>query len=415
MEIAVKLCAFAVYLLYLLEIIEAQKPCKVPNGEAGTCILISKCQPLMDLYKKKYKTQHENMYFQQSYCGSPSGGKMKVCCPSPSVWNRFQATPVLYPHSSTNVISPTPITNSPVFTNSETPVTVLDPVPLSIPRPASEVLGTRMFSKEEEEINRVCGVDTSSSNKIVNGEAVGIDQYPWLALLQYPGEILACGGGLITHKFVLTAAHCLDGTYGPPLYVRLAEYNTSSFPTDYVEQEGGGMDNITVKIIEVKTTYRHPQFRRLEKIHDIGLIEMVTSVKTSDFIKAICLPDRNFMPVFEPSTNFTMAGWGSTGSGKSASEIKLEVSIPYVPWDKCEKVQGPDVMDTQICAGGADGKDSCDGDSGGPLMYEYSDRYYVIGVLSYGPRRCGEIGRPATHTNVYRYISWIKETIKWQN
>lgn len=42
-----------------------------------------------------------------------------------------------------------------------------------------------------------------------------------------------------------------------------------------------------------------------------------------------------------------------------------------------------------ICAGFPN-KDSCDGDSGGPLTYETNDDETVqIGIVSFGPSRCG--------------------------
>lgn len=65
----------------------------------------------------------------------------------------------------------------------------------------------------------------------------------------------------------------------------------------------------------------------------------------------------------------------------------------------------------QICAGGEAGKDSCKGDSGGPLMYENGRTYEVIGLVSFGPRYCGQEDVPGIYTNVYEYNPWIRSTI----
>jgi hypothetical protein len=49
----------------------------------------------------------------------------------------------------------------------------------------------------------------------------------------------------------------------------------------------------------------------------------------------------------------------------------------------------------KICAGGVPGRDSCDGDSGGPLMITYHDKSsektttIQVGIVSFGPRQCG--------------------------
>lgn len=54
-------------------------------------------------------------------------------------------------------------------------------------------------------------------------------------------------------------------------------------------------------------------------------------------------------------------------------------------------------------------KDSCRGDSGGPLMQiansEYGLRYYLVGIVSYGHRQCGIA--PAVYTKVSAYMSFI--------
>lgn len=65
-----------------------------------------------------------------------------------------------------------------------------------------------------------------------------------------------------------------------------------------------------------------------------------------------------------------------------------------------------------MCAGGDKGKDSCRGDSGGPLMTSLSDtkrdvHVYVIGIVSFGPSPCGMPGWPGIYTNVAKYSQWI--------
>ena len=59
----------------------------------------------------------------------------------------------------------------------------------------------------------------------------------------------------------------------------------------------------------------------------------------------------------------------------------------------------------QMCAGGEKGKDSCVGDSGSALMrdVEPSPTFWkIIGVVSFGPRKCGTEGIPG----VYSRVGW---------
>lgn len=75
-----------------------------------------------------------------------------------------------------------------------------------------------------------------------------------------------------------------------------------------------------------------------------------------------------------------------------------------------------DLGSGQLCAGGVQGKDSCAGDSGGPLMtlYPYKVEYYyfLVGVVSFGPTPCGLKNWPGVYTRVSNYVDWIKQNIR---
>lgn len=71
----------------------------------------------------------------------------------------------------------------------------------------------------------------------------------------------------------------------------------------------------------------------------------------------------------------------------------------------------------QLCAGGERGRDSCRGDSGGPLMG--IDRsggpvgnWIVAGIVSFGPSPCGMQGWPGVYTKVGDYVDWIQNKMR---
>lgn len=70
-----------------------------------------------------------------------------------------------------------------------------------------------------------------------------------------------------------------------------------------------------------------------------------------------------------------------------------------------------------MCGGGVPGKDSCSGDSGGPMQKGLAfrnkgPRYFVIGIVSLGMKMCGgEFATAALYTNVTHYISWILKNL----
>ena len=53
-----------------------------------------------------------------------------------------------------------------------------------------------------------CGVKGAS--RIVGGSEANVGEYPWMTAVARGGYVI-CGGALINSKFVVTAAHCIDG------------------------------------------------------------------------------------------------------------------------------------------------------------------------------------------------------------
>ena len=59
------------------------------------------------------------------------------------------------------------------------------------------------------------------------------------------------------------------------------------------------------------------------------------------------------------------------------------------------------------------GKDSCNGDAGGPLVYKQlsDDPWYQVGIVSFGDE-CGEANVPGVYTRVEAYLSWIENNLE---
>lgn len=98
------------------------------------------------------------------------------------------------------------------------------------------------------------------------------------------------------------------------------------------------------------------------------------------------------------------------------SPVKLKLQIPYVNRSECTRAymqQRLQISDNQVCAGGEKDRDSCDGDSGGPLMHVGQQmRWTIAGIVSFGLTECGTDRVPGVYTNVQSYLSWIKMTLR---
>lgn len=94
--------------------------------------------------------------------------------------------------------------------NSEESDIILNPDDLK--NPGVSMIADRL---SDDILPSDCG-KIGESDRIIGGVKAEIDDYPWMALLEYKTVKntieLSCGGSLINSKYVLTAAHCVFGT-----------------------------------------------------------------------------------------------------------------------------------------------------------------------------------------------------------
>ncbi|KAJ8674408.1 hypothetical protein QAD02_005670, partial [Eretmocerus hayati] len=258
--------------------------------------------------------------------------------------------------------------------------------------------------------------------RIFGGNATAMDEFPWMALLEYVNHkeewATLCGGSVITNRHILTAAHCIEHRKtqlnGWELVsARLGEWNTESDPDCWEETGTSSMLKSRhckprYLSIRINATFVYNTYvpNSIPPYHDIGILRLERSVEFNDYIQPICLPSNDDVP-----TPLTVAGWGRTESLRRSAKL-LKVTLPRAKKEICEKPHK--LISTQLCFGGEKNKDSCFGDSGGPLMNlgGYSNRIHVIGIVSYGNSQlCGIEDLPGIYTKVYEYVPWIIEIL----
>lgn len=169
--------------------------------------------------------------------------------------------------------------------------------------------------------------------------------------------------------------------------------------------------------VGIEETILHEQYRdnAPNKENDIALIRLDQDIRFSDSIRPICLPSAVAQERSAPAsgTQYTVAGWGRTlRSPKSA--VKQKLQVPLVDLAQCQRKyreRKVNVVDNQLCAGGVYAEDSCEGDSGGPLMRFRNDAWVLEGIVSFG-YKCGLSGWPAVHTRVANYDDWIRSKLR---
>ena len=118
--------------------------------------------------------------------------------------------------------------------------------------------------------------------------------------------------------------------------------------------------------------------------------------------------------IVEDVGELIVAGWGRTEKARSSPTLQY-THLSRVDTGQCDddyKETGIRIGETQVCAQGEGGTDSCSGDSGGPLMrHVVGDRWYLAGVVSFGTNHCNS-ALPGVYTNIASFYDWILETLQ---
>lgn len=248
--------------------------------------------------------------------------------------------------------------------------------------------------------------ERSTLSRIVGGENVRIDHYPWQVSLQIGGNHF-CGGSVIHPDWVLTAAHCVMGEAGDGRYDWRSEYRNGQV------RAALGITDLSDRrpLLGFSEVYVHPDWDgRSGHGNDIALVRLETPVAAEHVIglAAAGFDRKNLVP----GVCAVVSGWGDMQEGGSASEVLRAAAVPLVSMSSCQSSYAGAELEKTLCAGYSEGGvDSCQGDSGGPLVVDSPLAGRVlVGVVSYGAG-CARAGRPGVYTRVSAYVGWIQSTI----
>ncbi|MFE5884360.1 serine protease [Streptomyces hydrogenans] len=249
--------------------------------------------------------------------------------------------------------------------------------------PAASVLGAMVLAAG------LTAGGTGTATAVVGGTDATAGAYPYQAALMKQGPAgwqQICGGSIIGDRWILTAAHCVEGTAADRMAVGVGTHTLDSGGTAYRVQEA----------------IRHQDYNgnAAGSPNDIALLKLTTPLTYTPLVQPIALPD----PLAYPSGTATLTGWGYVnGNGTDTSVLQQATPTLLAVADCQTRWMGQNITAKHLCTyDKGSGVTACEGDSGGPL----AQNGRVIGIVSWGTTNCsGQY--PSVYTNVAAYRTWI--------
>ncbi|KAI1240555.1 Acrosin [Lamprotornis superbus] len=237
--------------------------------------------------------------------------------------------------------------------------------------------------------------------RVVGGTDALPGSWPWMVSIQHPmvpDLRHLCGGSLIGHQWVLTAAHCFD---------EITNINMVYVVIGATQLTQPGHE---AQVRHVKQVLIHSYYNADNMKYDIALMELDHPVECSPYIQLACVPDATL--IVSELQNCWVAGWGYTAArALKASDHLQEAKVPLINLQLCNSSDwyAGKIHPYNLCAGYPEGNiDTCQGDSGGPLMCQEknSNYWWVIGITSWG-KGCARARRPGVYTSTQYFFDWI--------
>ncbi|NXG03566.1 FA9 factor, partial [Sakesphorus luctuosus] len=261
------------------------------------------------------------------------------------------------------------------------------------PFPCGLIQARRALEEEQQQ-----GQKMLLRGQITGGTLCHRGHCPWQVLIRNSQGVGFCGGSLLSSRWVVTAAHCLDLV--SPHHVTVGDFD--KYQREFKEQK-----------IAVERSWTHPHYDSNDYNGDIALLYLSSAVVFNEYAIPVCLPSPGLAALLsEEGRPGVVSGWGATHARGSPLRFLMKVRLPIVSLERCQQAMDRLVTDNMLCAGhGTAAADACKGDSGGPFTAFHRNTWFLLGIVSWG-EGCAKQGKYGVYTRVANYIPWIKEVVE---
>lgn len=148
-----------------------------------------------------------------------------------------------------------------------------------------------VFSDESKNISKTIW----RKDRIIGGENAKPGQFPHQVSLRKTGDRHFCGGSIISNRWILTAAHCVN---------RLDIKEIRAVVGAFLIKDDGIHHEIVQILINPKSLEHN----------DVGLLQTKNEILFNQLVASIALPQQN-VPI-DGNLTVTVSGWGLTSVNK---------------------------------------------------------------------------------------------------